>query len=237
MKALIFDVDGTLAETEDAHRRSFNQAFKDLGLPWRWDETTNVRLLAVSGGTERLAFFQSGLPEAERLDHDTLVQIHQVKRRAYAALLAKGRLTFRPGVEDLIQTARSLGLQLAVATAASRASLEVLFDGCFGHPVEDMFDTVVTGDDVVHKKPDPESYLLALERLGCAPADALVFEDSPVGFASARAAGLDVVVTPSRHGPQDGDFTGAVAVLASLERENWPQFGFPPEGCLPTDQK
>jgi HAD superfamily hydrolase (TIGR01509 family) len=235
MKALIFDVDGTLAETEDSHRQSFNTAFRARGLPWHWDVELNRELLAVSGGTERLGAFQMRLPEAERLTQAELVAIHKYKRRVYMELLAEGALTPREGVQDLIEAARSAGLALAVVTAASAESLAATFAGYFGRPPEEMFDVVVNGDDVSAKKPDPEGYLMALARLGRAPDEVLVFEDSPVGFAAARAAGLPTVVTPSDHGPRGGDFNGAVAVLPSLVPEHWPRFGFPPAAV--SDQK
>ncbi len=228
MKALIFDVDGTLAETEDLHRQGFNAAFAARGLPWHWDVDLNRVLLAVSGGTERLAAFQMRLPEAERLPRAELVALHREKRRHYMRLLSDGHLQPRAGVRDLLSVARSEGLALAVVTAAGAESLAATFAGGFGQAPDEIFDVVINGDDVRRKKPDPEGYRLALGALGVAPDQALVFEDSPVGFAAARAAGIPSVATPSAHGPQGGEFPGAVAVLPSLERRHWPAFGFPP---------
>ena len=228
MKALIFDVDGTLAETEDTHRRAFNAVFSARGLPWHWDADLNRELLAVSGGTERLAAYQQRLAVSDRLSPDLLSAIHREKRDVYRRLLADGALTPRAGVVELLNAARSAGLSLAVVTAASGDSLAATFDGCFGQGPAALFDVVVCADDVSAKKPDPEGYLLALQRLGLESSDVIVFEDSPVGFAAARAAGLPTVVTPSEHGPKGGNYAGAVAVLPSLERENWPRFGFPP---------
>ncbi|PRY25390.1 HAD superfamily hydrolase (TIGR01509 family) [Aliiruegeria haliotis] len=228
MKALIFDVDGTLAETEDAHRRAFNAAFAEHGLAWHWDEELNQELLAVSGGFERMSTYQSRLPATARASDDLLRAVHRSKRRHYTDLLSGGALPLRPGVRDLITAGRAEGMRLAVVTAATRESLKALFAGCFGTPAEALFDLVLTGDDVARKKPDPEGYLLALARLGMAPGEVMVFEDSRVGYAAARAAGVPVVVTPSEHGPPVGDLEGALAVLPSLAREHWPRFGFPP---------
>lgn len=227
MKALIFDVDGTLAETEDLHRRSFNAAFDEIGVGWNWDVTLNRELLAVSGGIERMSFYQKRLPEGQRVGSSVLGQIHAAKRRHYARMLAGGALKLRPGVQDLLEAAGAIGIRRAVVTAASSVSFEAVAGGVLHAPVEEIFEIVVTGDDVTRKKPDPQGYLLALERLGLGPEDALVFEDSPVGHAAAVAAGIEVVVTPSPDGPLGGDF-GESLVLPSLERQHWPAFGFPP---------
>lgn len=227
MKALIFDVDGTLAETEGLHREAFNAAFAECGLPWHWSAALNRELLAVSGGVERMGHFQSRLPEADRVSVDRLREIHAAKRRHYARLLEAGALSLRPGVRDLLDAAHGAGLRCAVVTAASAASFEAVAQGCLHAPAAAIFDVVITGDDVSAKKPDPQGYRLAMERLGVTAAEALAFEDSPVGHAAARAAGLRVVVTPSPDGPQDGNY-GELLVLPSLEPEYWNRFGFPP---------
>lgn len=227
IEALIFDVDGTMAETEEAHLQAFNAAFAELDIGWHWDEALNHELLAVPGGLERLRHFQERLPEANRLSDARLAEIHAVKRRHYARLLAEGTLDLRPGVQALLETARREGLRCAVVTASTSDSFGMLVRGCLRRPAEEIFEVVVTGGDVSRKKPDPQGYLLALEKLGLTGDQAVAFEDSPAGHAAARAAGLTVVVTPSRHGPQDGDY-GASLVLPSLAPEYWHLFGFPP---------
>ncbi|SFC49384.1 HAD-IA family hydrolase [Tropicimonas isoalkanivorans] len=228
MKALIFDVDGTLAETEDLHRRAFNAAFADAGLPWHWDGELNRLLLTVSGGIERMSFFQSRLPEAERVELETLHAVYQSKRSHFARILSAGKLTLRAGVGPLISAGREAGLLSAIVTAARRPSFDEVARTCLPEPAEAMFDVVITGSDVSAKKPDPEGYLTALARLDVRAEEALVFEDSPVGFAAARAAGIPVVVCPSDFGPRDADFSGALAVVPSLEPVHWARFGFPP---------
>lgn len=228
MRALIFDMDGTLTETEDVHRRAFNAAFDELGLPWHWDVDLNRRLLAVSGGVERMGHFQTRLPDAERLDLAGLRGVYAAKRRHFARLLAESPPGLREGVAALLEAADDRGLKRAVVTAASAGSFAMVAETVLPEPVSRLFDLVITGDDVTTKKPDPQGYLAALDGLGVAADAAIVFEDSPVGFAAARAAGIPVVVTPSAHGPQDGDYTGALAVLPSLAPETWPRFGFPP---------
>ncbi|WP_068109895.1 HAD-IA family hydrolase [Tropicimonas marinistellae] len=228
MKALIFDVDGTLTETEDLHRRAFNAAFSEAGLPWHWDVTLNRALLAVSGGIERMTYFQSRLSEAERVGDETINALYRRKRGHFERLLSEEGLPLRPGVEALIAAAAKAGVRRGIVTAASRESFRVVADGCLPAPAAELFEVVITGSDVAAKKPDPEGYLAALAGLGVDAADAVVFEDSPVGFAAARAAGIPVVVSPSAHGPQGADYTGALAVVPSLEPANWGRFGFPP---------
>lgn len=230
MKALIFDVDGTLAETEDLHRQAFNAAFEEMGLGWHWDDALNRELLAVSGGIERMGFYQTGFAEADRLDAAALRRVYEVKRGNYERMLAGGAIGLRPGVASLIETAKNLGIARAVVTAASAESFAAVARGCLPQAAAEMFDIVITGSDVRAKKPDPEGYRAALAGLGLEPGEALVFEDSPVGYAAAVAASIPVVVTPSAHSPRGGDYPEAVAVLPSLERDHWPRFGFPPAG-------
>lgn len=227
MKALLFDVDGTLAETEDLHRRSFNAAFAECGIGWHWDREVNRELLAVSGGIERMRFYMERFSGAEPLAMDRLAELHRAKRRHYSEMLASGALQLRPGVRDLLEAARGRRLACAVVTAASAASFNALAQACLPRDLREVFEVVVTGDDVARKKPDPQGYLLALSKLGLAPGDAIVFEDSPVGCAAAQAAGIRVVVTPTEDGPDAGEIDGAL-VLPSLERQHWPRFGFPP---------
>ncbi|WP_116133869.1 HAD-IA family hydrolase [Tropicimonas sp. IMCC34043] len=232
MRAFVFDVDGTLAETEDAHRRAFNAVFRDFGLDWHWDLELNRELLAVSGAIERMSAFQQRLPDAARVDQSTLEAMQRAKRDVYREMIADGSLAPRPGVLQLLGEARAEGIALAIATASGRESLAALFAGTFRQPVETLFDVVVTAEDVRTKKPDPEVYLVALDRLGLSAPEALVFEDSPVGYRAARAAGLSVVVTPSEFGPHDADFSEAT-VVPSLAPENWPRFGFHPRTAAP----
>jgi beta-phosphoglucomutase-like phosphatase (HAD superfamily) len=124
LKALIFDVDGTLAETEEVHRQAFNDAFAAAGVGWHWDRATYRRLLAVTGGKERMAVWRrevgSGPTDA------VLAELHRDKSARYAAILASGGLVARPGVMRIIAEARAAGLRVAVATTTSPANVEAL---------------------------------------------------------------------------------------------------------------
>lgn len=200
-RALIFDVDGALAETEEAHRAAFNRAFAEAGLGWVWDRETYARLLKTTGGKERIAAFQRG--RADALGAEAVAALHRRKTAIYGESLATGALTLRPGVQTLIDRARAAGLRLAVATTTSRANVEALARCCWGAEASAVFDVVAAGDEVAAKKPAPDVFILALERLGLPPAQALAIEDSMNGARSAQGAGLAVLVTPSAYSAEE----------------------------------
>lgn len=212
LRALIFDVDGTLAETEELHRNAFNAAFKQVQLPWQWDVPTYARLLKITGGRERIAAYAEEVGTVP-LDPKP---VHLLKTEIYNRELQAGGLYLRPGVEELILRAKTQGFLLAIATTTSRPNIETLLSVTLGPDAHRDFVAIITGEDVARKKPDPEAYSLALQRLGVAPDEALAFEDSCNGVVSAREAGISVVVTPSLY-TGDDDFSGASFVIPSLE--------------------
>ncbi|MFN3938837.1 MAG: HAD family hydrolase [Gemmobacter sp.] len=211
MRALIFDVDGTLAETEELHRRAFNETFAAAGLAWHWTPADYGRLLKTTGGKERIARFMAETG-ASGVD---IPALHAAKTDRYTRLMAEGGLALRPGVADLIARARARGVRLAVATTTSRPNVEALCRACLGGPAAAVFDVLACGDEVARKKPAPDVFLLALDRLGLPAADCLAFEDSRNGLDSARGAGLRCVVTPSAYTSTE-DFAGAALVLRDL---------------------
>jgi HAD superfamily hydrolase (TIGR01509 family) len=220
IRALIFDVDGTLAETEELHRTAFNQTFAAAGLPWQWSVDDYTWLLRTTGGKERMRVW--ALHVGSDLDDDLIARLHNEKTRRYGDLLAGGGLSLRPHVAELIAAARAEGLRLAVATTTNRPNVDALTKAAWGAPADLVFDVIAAGDEVAAKKPAPDVYLLALSRLGL-PADAaLAFEDSRNGLLSARAAGLRVVVTPSIYTAHE-DFGGADALVPDLGLPNLPR--------------
>jgi HAD superfamily hydrolase (TIGR01509 family) len=217
LSALLWDVDGTLAETElEGHRRAFNRAFAAHDLPWRWDANAYLRLLTISGGRERLAAFltqaEGVAPLQSRLD--ALVELKQAH---YAALVAAGELALRPGVARLIEEAREAGLTQAIVTTSSRRAVEALANGVLGE-LRQAFSFWICGEDVRDKKPHPQAYQLALARLVPAADTVLVLEDSSNGLAAARAAGLSCLVCLSQASSQEprAQFASARAVVDSL---------------------
>lgn len=222
IKALIFDVDGTLAETEEAHRAAFNTTFQAWGLDWNWRREDYAWLLKTTGGKERMHRFQQDLPnDARRLSDAEIAALHKDKTQAYADILARGELALRPGVAALIAAARAAGVRLAVATTTNTPNVEALTQCCWGKPAAQVFEVVAAGDMVQAKKPAPDVFDLALQRLDLSPDQCLAFEDSRNGVLSARGAGLRVVATPSAY-TADDDFSAAEWVIPDLTTDNLP---------------
>jgi HAD superfamily hydrolase (TIGR01509 family) len=219
LQALIFDVDGTLAETErDGHRVAFNAAFRAAGLDWDWTPELYGELLAVTGGKERIrCYCQRAHPEMlERADFDGLVRaLHRDKTARYVELVGRGGLPLRPGVDHLLAEARSAGVRLAIATTTSPDNVTALLRASLAADGDVWFEVIGAGDVVPEKKPSPDIYLWVLERLGLAASDCLAIEDSRNGLRSALAAGVPTVVAEAQY-TQGEDFSGALAVLPSL---------------------
>jgi len=213
LAALIFDVDGTLAETEELHRAAFNAAFAEAGLGWNWSQDDYRRLLKTTGGKERIAVHMSEIgATAGSLD---IPALHKAKTAHYTALMAAGGLPLRAGIADLMAQARAAGLRLAISTTTSRPNVEALCHACFGAAGDDVFDIIAAGDEVTTKKPAPDVYQLALERLGLPASSCIALEDSRNGLLSAQAAGIPCIVSASVYTAGD-DFTGARAVVAEF---------------------
>ena len=219
LKAIIWDVDGTLAETEEAHRRAFNQAFAEAGLPWHWSEADCAALLTTTGGRERIARFMAEIGLAP--DLALVAALHPRKNAIYADLLAAGAILPRPGVLRLIGEARVRGITLAIATTTSRANLEELLRHSFGPDAEGWFPVIVAGEDVRAKKPDPEAYRQALIGLALEPGDCIAIEDSQNGLLAARACALTTVITPSRY-TGSHDFSDAALICSALDDQHHP---------------
>ena len=219
LQALIFDVDGTLAETErDGHRLAFNAAFKEAGLPWHWDVALYGELLAVTGGKERMTHFaRQHAPElAARPDFANLVRkLHALKTDFYVQLVHAGRLPLRPGIGALLRAARAAGLRLAIATTTSPENVSALLRASLAPDAERWFEVIGAGDAVSAKKPVPDIYLWVLDRLGLPAAACLAIEDSVNGLRAARAAGLPTLVTEAQY-TRDEDFLGALSILPDL---------------------
>lgn len=201
LRALLWDVDGTLAETErDGHRVAFNLAFEDFGLPWHWDDACYGELLRVGGGRERLLHDMHRRSDAPPSpgERDRLArELHAKKNALYAELVRDRGIPLRPGVAELMHECRASGVCMAIATTTSRVNLEALLSRHLGARWSEHFGAIVCGEDVQRKKPDPEVFVKALQTLGIDAPHAVAIEDSPGGVAAARAADVAVVATRS----------------------------------------
>ena len=194
LRALLFDVDGTLADTEEVHRQAFNDTFREHRLPYEWSRAEYVVLLGTTGGKERLVRYFNGLelsPEDRARLVSLVPSLHGAKNERYAALV--GRAELRPGIRRLFDEASAAGMTLGIATTTSESNVRALL----GPETCRRFAVLACGDMVAAKKPAPDIYTYALAQIDCAPADAIAFEDSANGLAAARAAGLFTVVTPT----------------------------------------
>jgi HAD superfamily hydrolase (TIGR01509 family) len=225
LEAVLWDVDGTLAETErDGHLVAFNEAFAELDIPWRWDEMRYGELLHVAGGFERLLFdmaSQSSAPAAMDERRTLARRIHVLKNQRYQERIESGALPLRAGVRELFDDCEASGIRMAVVTTTSQGNVAALLGTHLGPRWRDRFAAVVCAEDAPVKKPDPQAYRLVLERLQL-PADrAVAIEDSAMGLAAATAAGIPVVIARSRYFADD-PVPGALAVGPSLgTRVGW----------------
>jgi HAD superfamily hydrolase (TIGR01509 family) len=224
-RAILWDVDGTLAETErDAHRVAFNLAFESLGLPWRWDEALYGELLRIAGGRERLLHFfasRADAPPAGREREALAAELHRRKNDHYAAIVRGGGIPLREGVLGLMQQCRERGVRMGIATTTSRSNLAALLSAHLGAEWPSWFAAAVCGEDVTRKKPDPEAYDLARAQLELAACDVVAIEDSPDGTLAARRAGIPVVVTRSVYFSTT-PIEGATAIGPGLHtRDGW----------------
>jgi HAD superfamily hydrolase (TIGR01509 family) len=216
MKALIFDCDGVLVDTEkDGHRVAFNQAFAEAGLGTVWDVPLYGELLKVAGGKERMThyFETTGWPHGR--DPDTLVPaLHKRKTAIFTELIASGRLPLRPGVARIVDEATAAGIRLGVCTTSNPKSVDGVLD-LLGRERKSRFEVVLAGDVVSKKKPDPEIYNLAKQRLELDGAECVVIEDSRNGLLAAVGAGMPCLITTSTYTTEE-DFHEAARVVPEL---------------------
>lgn len=222
LSALIFDVDGTLAETErDGHRVAFNHAFESLGLPWHWSVKLYGDLLAIGGGKERFKYYLQHFQPDYSFDNDFIVKVYLLKNKYFQQLIKENKISLRPGVIRLITEAKENNIKMAIASTSGIDNVEALINHSFPTHLQDCFAVIVAGDMVAEKKPAPSIYLLALQKLQLSSPECLAIEDTAVGLRAAKGAGLTTVITVNDYTLQD-DFTGADLILNHLGEPNLP---------------
>jgi HAD superfamily hydrolase (TIGR01509 family) len=213
LKAVIFDVDGTLAETEEVHREAFNVVFEQSGLGWYWSPELYRELLKVTGGKERIRHFTRSEGITGISDED-IASLHRLKTTQYAELLPQS-VEPRPGVERLIDECLSRSIRLAIATTTTEANVEALDQAVGGALKLSQFEAIVGGVTVPEKKPSPQVYEVALAKLGLKPEEAIAIEDARAGVLAARGAGLRCLASPSFY-TVEHDLSKATAIVDRL---------------------
>ena len=219
LEALLFDVDGTLADTErDGHRLAFNMAFANAGLDWVWSEELYGKLLLVTGGKERIRHYldnyNTEFVRPDNLD-EFIAELHRSKTDFYTQLLSEGRIPLRPGVERLLNEAREAGFRLAIATTTTPANVHALLVNTLGEESESWFEVIAAGDIVPAKKPAPDIYIYAMDKMNITADKCVAFEDSYNGIRSSSNAGLRTIITTNGY-THDDDFNGAAMVLTDM---------------------
>ncbi|MDT8363309.1 MAG: HAD family hydrolase [Nitrosomonas sp.] len=223
LSAVLFDVDGTLADTErDGHRVAFNQAFRDYDLDWHWDVALYGELLTITGGKERIRhYLQNYRPEflsQNNLDQ-WIAELHRTKTRHFLDLMKTGEIRLRPGVENLIQQLRANNIRIAIATTTTPENVIALLENTLGTGSPGWFDVIGAGDIVPHKKPAPDIYQWVIDQLGLPAEHCIAIEDSINGLKSALAAGIKTIVTSSEY-THSQNFSGATLILSDLAELN-----------------
>jgi len=225
LKAFIFDVDGTLSDTErDGHRVAFNQAFDEYGIGWHWSVETYGELLAVTGGKERMQFYtekfldKNDIPDGIK---EKIPELHQAKTRHYTELLSTGAIPLRPGVERLINEARQRGFRLAIATTTTPENVTALLTHTLGEDSIGWFEVIAAGDIVPAKKPAPDIYDYALQEMALSADECIAFEDSGNGIISSQGANLKTIITINNY-TREHDFADACIVLDQMGEPDMP---------------
>lgn len=213
LKALIFDVDGTLAETEEAHREAFNETFKANNMDWYWDVSMYGDLLKTTGGKERMFEYQRIYRSDDaQIKFEQIAKLHRQKTNHYGRLIASGAVKLRAGISGLIEDAKANGIRLAVATTTNRPNVDCLSLACFDRPATEIFEVIAAGDEVQKKKPAPDVFNLAVERLGLDPLECVGLEDSRNGLLSCIGAGVPCIVSPGVY-TRGSEFNEAHAII------------------------
>ena len=225
LKALLFDVDGTLADTErDGHLVAFNRAFADAGLDWHWSSELYGELLTVTGGKERMHFYldeyNTGFKRPDNLD-DFIKQLHAAKTEHYVNILAEGGMPLRSGVRRLIEEARTAGMRMAIVTTTSPDNVTALLTHALAPDAISWFEVIAAGDVVPAKKPAADIYVYAMQEMGLGPADCIALEDSRNGILSAQGAGLKTIITVDDY-TKGSDFSGAAILLDKMGEPDAP---------------
>ncbi|HOP22321.1 MAG TPA: HAD-IA family hydrolase [Gammaproteobacteria bacterium] len=223
LKCIIFDVDGTMADTErNGHRVAFNLAFEEHGLDWHWDEELYGKLLKITGGKERIKYYQTDFLKQDVLSDTEIKELHLCKTKHYVELLQSGKIPLRRGVKKLIDEALDENIQVAISTTTTPVNVTALLHATLGKDSEKYFTDIAAGDIVPNKKPAPDIYRHALKNLNLKAEECIAIEDSEAGLESAVNAGIKTIITTNLY-TQNQDFSKAELITNSLAEVNLKQ--------------
>ena len=223
LTTVIFDMDGTLADTEEVHRQAFNLAFDDFDLSWHWSRKEYAELLVISGGRERMRQYALDCTDFKMppdLD-DYVAGIHKLKTSHYARMLVEGHVKLRPGVRRVLEECRDADLRLAIATSSQLSNVSTLLDNNLPSDWSSWFEVIASCDQVETKKPSPAVYQYVLEKMEVSAKNCLALEDTRNGFLSGQAAGIKTLIT-THYFTRNNDFEGAPLVIDSLGEPDTP---------------
>lgn len=190
-KAILFGAIGTLVETSDIQRRSFNAAFRDAGLEWEWGREAYADMLRAPGGRDRIASYAKS--RGEDVDAD---RIHAAKVAHFRARVEADGLVLREGVAEVMAQAREEGVKLGFVTTTGTRTVDLVLDGLAGAVQRSDFAFIGDRDMVSKSKPSAEIYRIALSDMGLAAGDAIAVEDTPESAMAAVTAGIECVGFP-----------------------------------------
>lgn len=214
LKAIIFDVDGTLANTEEAHRIAFNYAFEKAGLSWNWDVALYTKLLKVTGGKERILYYVTDFLH-ETIEQDLVVLLHESKNAQYQAIIQRKELPLRSGILSLVEECKASNMKIAIATTTSPGNVRNLVTATMGEDALNWFEFIADAESAPVKKPAPDVYEFVLDKMGLKPEETIALEDSYNGVAAATAINIPTVITVNNYTAND-EFAGAMIVVSEL---------------------
>ena len=213
IKACIFDVDGTIAETEGIHLQAFNEAFKEFKVAWNWSKPTYKALLEIAGSENRIRYFN--LKTKSNFSNDLIRELVKQKTKIYQEKLLSKSFYVRPGVLELVDALKKSKIKIGVATSTSMDNAMKLFSLIWGNEAQNLFSVISTPKLNVNNKPAPDLYNIALQDLKVRPENVVAIEDSKIGLKSTKAASISTILAPSEFTRGD-NFSDADLIVENL---------------------
>jgi len=210
IKAVIFDKDGLIIDSEPIHSKAFEVVLRSYGKVPKLFPNGLVHIVGLRGD-------QSWKLLKEKYDIKENIEVLRKKQRENYSKLLKSKMTLMPGVLSILKLIKVKKLKTAIASSSIRKHILHVINTL---NLSTYFDVIVSGQDVVQSKPDPQIFLVTAEKLGLKVSNCLVFEDSETGVQAAKRAGMKVIAVPTKH-TRNHDFSRADMIINSLEEMDW----------------